>query len=159
MWWEAPISLFRSEATMKMKEEFLAGIECYELKILRLEPQRGALTSAQGNALGVHFAESQALKGRPNHFRVFWYALTETSAKVRVQPIKPEACHNPSRWLSPARRATPPVNHLLKADPGRGRTILQRSLTGAFSVSILFPGRCPGLGLVRPFGATNFAVA
>src|ERR1700676_1108557 len=93
---------------------------------------KGRSKLAQGNALGKHFAESQALKGRPNYFGFFGSAVTETSAKVRVRPNKPEACHNPSRWLSPAWRATPPVNHLLKTDPGRGRTLLQKSLKGRF---------------------------
>jgi hypothetical protein len=54
--------------------------------------------------------------------------LLETTAEVQVQSNKPEACHNISRWLSPAWRATPPVNHLSKTDPGGRRTISQRSL-------------------------------
>ena len=38
---------------------------------MRFKPQRGVLTPAQGNALGKRFVNCQALKGRPNHSRIF----------------------------------------------------------------------------------------
>jgi len=38
---------------------------------MRFKSQGGVLTQAQGNAMGKRFASGLALKGRPNHYRVF----------------------------------------------------------------------------------------
>ena len=48
-------------------------------------------------------------------------ALPETSAKVLFLLGKPEACYNPSRWLSPQRTIPPEIN-LKEQHPGRGTT-------------------------------------
>ena len=71
-------------------------------KQMCLKPQRGVLTTAQGNALGNNSTTDQALKGRPN----FESALG--------RPFR------------------------------------------AVESMILFPGRCPGLWLGRPFGLPTF---
>jgi hypothetical protein len=75
---------------------------------------------------------------------------------------KPEACHNPSRWLSPRppqQRAPPPVSFLTALHPGRGATTV-RPLPGSIACGAITGGvaRCGlnhRLGLCHPFGMTE----
>ena len=85
--------------------------------------------------------------------------LTETSAKVYLVAFdKPEACNNPSRWLS--QQATPPVFRSSKTDPGKDRTGLE-SLPGFFPWVMVSGGVARG-GLNHRLGlyqASGFAKA
>ena len=69
------------------------------LVVVNLEPQRGGLRPAQGNALGTAIRGEEALKGRPNDDRLGrpFRASTKRGRFPRALPL---GSNSPPRWGS-----------------------------------------------------------